>query len=192
MDINQCRYVLFHKAGKDNSGETIAVCKENAEKLEIKTIIVASTNGETAKLAAEIFDLLTQQVICVTHSAYFKENVPHELAPELRVSLEQKGMRFVTGTLAFSGVGSSLLKKYQYFDTTTLFARLVRGLFADGVKVCMEIAMMACDAGLVSPGQEILTVAGTGWGADTCCWIKAMPSRMFDQLRVHAIFAKPL
>jgi len=61
-----------------------------------------------------------------------------------------------------------------------------------GIKVGMEMAMMAVDNGHVEAGEDVLTISGTGRGADTCCWITGASSRYFDKLRVKAIFTKPI
>jgi hypothetical protein len=63
-------------------------------------------------------------------------------------------------------------------------------MLGQGVKVCVEIAAMACDAGL-APADDVICVAGTGQGADTACLIKADSSNRFFQIRVREILAKP-
>lgn len=39
--------------------------------------------------------------------------------------------------------------------------------FGQGMKVCVEIAVMAADGGLIPPNIPILSIGGTGRGADT-------------------------
>ena len=51
--------------------------------------------------------------------------------------------------------------------------------------------MMAADAGLVPEGEDIVTVAGTGRGADTVSVIRAAASKRFLDLKVLEILAKP-
>ena len=60
------------------------------------------------------------------------------------------------------------------------------------IKVVMEIVLMACDAGSVDVGEDVIAIAGTGRGADTCCLIKSTSTRLFEKLRIKAILAKPL
>jgi hypothetical protein len=74
-----------------------------------------------------------------------------------------------------------------------ILAKFLRTNFSQGVKVCMEIATMAADAGLIKDiEKDVICLGGTGRGADTVCLIKARPTSLFDQLRVKAILAKPL
>jgi len=64
--------------------------------------------------------------------------------------------------------------------------------FSQGVKVCIEIASTAVDAGLIPDlERDIIVVAGTGRGADTVCLIKPAPTSEFKELRVKAVLAKP-
>jgi len=65
-------------------------------------------------------------------------------------------------------------------------------MFCEGFKVAVEIAAMAADAGLVRTDEDIISIAGTGKGADTALVIRpAISKRLFD-LRVKKILAKPI
>lgn len=185
------KYALFNKPGAENTLPSLKLAKENADLLGIKKIVVASTTGSTIKAAIDIINPAEYEIICVTHSFGWNEATYQEFPGDLRSELEKKGVNFVSGVLAFSGVDSALLRKFQTFDFVSMFARLVRITMCDGLKVAMEIALMACDAGLTKIGEDVIVVAGTGHGADTCCLIKSASTRMFDLLRVKAILAKP-
>ncbi len=185
------KFDIFEKPGIANTNNTFENAVANAKILGIKKIVIASTYGDTIKKSLEYFDPQEYKLIGVTHNFGFKENHDQTFPNELRTELEGKGIDIITGTLAFSGVGSSLIRKYQQYDATTMFSRLIRTIICDGVKVCMEIALMAVDAGKVDVGEKILNIAGSGRGADTCCYISASSSRLFEKMRLHAILAKP-
>jgi hypothetical protein len=71
-----------------------------------------------------------------------------------------------------------------------LIAHALRRL-GEGTKVCVEITMMAADAGLIPVDKDIIAIAGSGRGADTALLIKpANASRFFD-LKIREIIAKP-
>lgn len=186
------KFAAFDKKGIDNTDEALNLAKFNADSLGIKEIVIASTRGFTAKKAAELFNPSDYNLIIVTHSYGFRQDKPQEFDSELRKDLESKGVKIYSGTLAFSGVGSALLKTHQHWDFPTLYARAVRTIFCDGVKVCQEIVLMAADAGLIKIGNDVISVGGTGIGADTVCLIKAASSRKFFDARIKAILAKPL
>jgi hypothetical protein len=54
----------------------------------------------------------------------------------------------------------------------------------------VEIVAMACDAGLVESGKSVLSIAGTGRGADTVLVIRSANSRRFFDLRIVDVVAK--
>lgn len=72
----------------------------------------------------------------------------------------------------------------------TLVADTLR-MMGQGTKVCVEIVAMACDAGLVESGRNILSIAGTNRGADTILVIKASNSRRFFDTKIVDVMAKP-
>ena len=187
----ELKFDLLETPGIVNTKRTLEIAAENAKTLEINKIVIASTMGDTIKEALNYFNPKKTRIICVTHNYGFREGIHQTFPEELRKELQNKGIHFVSGTLAFSGVGSSLLRKFQQFDTTTMFAKLIRIIICDGLKVGMEIALMATDSGLIDVGDQILTISGTGRGADTCCYIRASSSRLFEKLRVKAILIKP-
>ena len=63
--------------------------------------------------------------------------------------------------------------------------------FCQGMKVAVECALMAADAGLVGSSQEIISIAGTGEGADTAIVVKPACTLHFADLRDTRILAKP-
>lgn len=190
--MENLQFTVFETPGTNNTIPTLKIAAKNAEHLKIPTIIIASTTGTTIQAALQYFDPSVYRIICVTHNYYFRETIRQEFPDDLRENLENQGVNVVSSTLAFSGVGSALLRKFQFFDGSALFSKLIRETVCQGVKVGMEMALMAVDIGHVEAGEDILTISGTGRGADTCCWITGASSRYFDKLRVKAIFAKPI
>ena len=63
--------------------------------------------------------------------------------------------------------------------------------FCQGMKVAVECALMAADAGLLNLSQEVLSIAGTGEGADTAIVIRPAYTRKFHDLEIREILAKP-
>jgi hypothetical protein len=184
-------FTVFDQKGTENTVPTLELAKSNAEELNIKDIVIASTWGNTISEAIKIFDPAEYNLTCVIHNYGFNDQEDQEFPEDLRTELIQKGVKFVIGSLPFSGISSSLLKIYSHLDSIALFARLLRSTIGDGVKVAMEIVMMAVDAGAIKQKQEVLAIAGSSTGADTCCLIRSASSRFFQDLRVEAILAKP-
>ena len=63
-------------------------------------------------------------------------------------------------------------------------------MFGQGTKVAVEIVAMASDADLL-PVEDVIAVAGTGKGADTCLVIGANSTNQFFDIKVREILAKP-
>jgi hypothetical protein len=59
------------------------------------------------------------------------------------------------------------------------------------MKVAVECALMAADAGLLDVSKEIISIAGTGEGADTAIVLKPAYTRRFRDLEILEILAKP-
>ena len=184
----------FEKGGPQNTERALEIAKKYADQFAIKEIVIASTTGMTAQKAKQIFDLDKYKLIIVTHSYYFggidkRQEFPEQLMDDLR----KEGLNILSTTHAFGSVERSFRISLKQWAPVELMAKYIRVNFSQGIKVCMEIATMVADAGLVSNlDDDIICIGGTGRGADTVCLIQPMPTGLFHQLRVKAILAKPL
>jgi hypothetical protein len=96
----------------------------------------------------------------------------------------------LAATHALSGVERAVRKRFGTIMPLELITHTLR-LFGEGTKVCVEITIMAADAGLIPVDREVIAIGGTGRGADTALFIKpATASRFFD-LKIREIIAKP-
>ncbi len=64
-------------------------------------------------------------------------------------------------------------------------------IFGQGVKVCVEVAGMVLDAGLIPYGEEVVAIAGSGTGVDTAILILPAHSNNFFDTKVKEIICKP-
>jgi len=154
----------------------------------VKTILIATTSGETGLRAAEQFQ--DYDVVVVTHSTGFREVNVQELTEENRAAIKAAGATLLTCQHALGGVNRAVRKKLGTYLTDEIIAYALR-TFGQGVKVCAEIAMMAADAGLVKVGEPCIVVAGTGQGADTAVVLIPANAQQFFDMRVMEILAKP-
>lgn len=180
--------MIFDSAGPHNTEETLAVAKRAAAERGVGYIVVASTWGDTGVRAAELMRGEKAKLVVVTHNAGFKEPGAVEIDPGKRKRIEELGGTVHTGTMVLRGLGTAIRGKGG-FSEEMLVAGVLR-MFGEGVKVCVEMAAMVCDAGLV-PGGDIIAVAGTGRGADTCVLVGADSSNRFFDIKVREILAKP-
>ncbi|RJP20063.1 MAG: hypothetical protein C4520_11855 [Candidatus Abyssobacteria bacterium SURF_5] len=179
----------FEKPGPQNTPRCIEIAAR-AVADGWKHVIVATTTGETGAAVAEALAGTGADVVAVTHSAGFRAPGELELTPANRDRMLSAGARIYTGTILTHSLETALAAQFQGIYPTTLIALSLRRL-GQGIKVVCEIVMEACDAALVSEGQEVLAIAGTGRGADTVAILRSAASKRFLELRVLEILAKP-
>ncbi|MFX1278206.1 MAG: hypothetical protein ACFFA3_02245 [Promethearchaeota archaeon] len=186
--------VYFETGGPSNTEKALEIAKKYAEQFDIKDIIMASTTGSTAEKSLELFDANNYNLVVITHSYYFVgANVRQEFPEEKMADLKDKGLKFFIGTHAFAGPERSMRISLKEWGPVEIMAKYLRTNFSQGMKVCMEIATMAVDGGLIEDiEKDIICIGGTGRGADTVCVIKPAPTSLFDKLRVKMILCKPL
>jgi hypothetical protein len=184
----EAKIVYFDKPGTENTEETLQIAQKRAKALGIKTIVVATTIGNTAVRATEVFTGL--KVVAVTHSAGFKGQNTQELTDENRQKIVANGGQILTTTHLFSGVDGAMRKKFNMMETGSLIANSLR-LLGQGMKVVVEIAVMAADAGLVRTDEEVIVIAGSGRGADYAVVLTPVYSNDFFDLKVKEILCKP-
>ncbi len=178
----------YIKAGAEQTDRTLEIAFDFAKAGDIDAVVVASTWGDTGVKAARLGHDRGISVIVVTHNAGFKESGGLELTAENRTKILELGGVIHTGTLVLRGLGSALRKKFGGSEEE-LTASVLR-LFGQGMKVCVEMAAMVADAGLVS-ADDIVCIGGTGRGADTAALIRPAPSNRFFETKVRQIIVKP-
>ncbi len=184
----ESKTVYFEKPGRENTEVVLRIVRERAEKLGIKTILVASTRGDTAVKAMDALQGL--RVIAVTHVTGFREPNTQEFTEENRKIVESKGGIVLTTTHTFGGISRAMRNKFNTYVIGDIIANTLR-IFSEGMKVIVEIAMMAADGGLVRTNEDVISIAGTGRGADTAIVLTPVISRNFFDLKVKEILCKP-
>jgi len=180
--------VYFEKTGPANTEPTLDLVKEWADMLNIRTVLVATTSGRTAVQALE--KLKSQLVIAVTHAAGFSEENVQELNPENRDRILAMGGKVLTCQHALAGISRAVRFKFNSIQIDEIVANALR-ILGQGFKVAVEIAMMAADAGIVRTDEDIISVGGSGDGADTAAVIKPANVCRFFDLEIRGILCKP-
>ena len=184
------KIIYFEKTGKDNTGACLNVVKDALKEGHYRHVVVASTTGSTGLLFSETLKKTGLNLVVVTHSAGFRGPNTSEVPEDALEQIRAHGAKIFTGTILTHSIETSLNAKFSGIYPAMIIAQSLRR-FGEGPKVCCEIVMMAADAGLVPEGEEVIAVAGTGYGADTVMVIKSAASKRFLELRVLEILAKP-
>ena len=188
MDETTVSCSYFHHPGQENTERVLQLARARAEQLQIKSVVVATTTGQTGVRASEVFR--GHNVVLVTHSAGFAEPNTQELTDENRQAMQANGAHILTCQHAFGGVGRAVRKKLQTYELDEIIAYTLR-IFGQGTKVACEIALMAADAGLIRAGEPTIAIGGTGRGSDTALVLLPTNAQTFFDLRVMEVLCKP-
>jgi hypothetical protein len=176
--------------GRGNTELVLAAAKKRAMELKIRDVVVATTHGGTAIKMKEVFSDPKLNLIAVGISEGYKENGWCFTDVE-RKRLEKAGIKPLVASHALGdGVANSFTEKsggksIEEVVRDTLYR------FGQGMKVCVEIVLMAADAGLIPMDREVMAIAGTAEGTDTCIIVKPAYPRKFYEFEIREIVAKP-
>ncbi len=182
------KIVYFDSPGPENTEATLRIARLRAEELGIRSIVVATTVGDTAARAVEVFQ--GKRVIVVTHYTGMKGPNIQELTEENRRKIESQRGIILTTMHAFAGVSRAMRLKFDTLAIGEIIANVLR-ILGQGIKVVCEITVMAADAGLVPTDEDAIIIAGTGRGADTAVVLTPVNSTHIFDLRVKEILCKP-
>jgi hypothetical protein len=179
----EAKITYFESPGSKNTDATLRLALARARARDINTIILASTRGDTARRAAELWAGSGIRMVIIPHQPGFVSGLkfPADLAAEL----EAQGHTVHFGTMLFH------TERFYRSEAPRAMADLLR-TFCQGMKVCVEIVLMATDGGQVQIGEEVVVVAGTARGADTAVVALAAPSTRLAELHITEIICKPL
>ncbi len=175
-------YFETGEPGHENTEVTLDLAVGEAQKRGITKIVLASTTGETAQMAAARVAGTGITLIVIPHQFGFtrSQRFPQDLVAEL----QQQGHRVHFGTMLFH-------TDNLYGSGTSEAMAIVLRTICQGMKVCVEIVLMAADGGLVAKGEEIIAVSGTHRGADTAVVALASTSRALHDLHITEVLCKP-
>ncbi len=178
----------FSGTGPAQTSGTLQLAGERGKALGITHILVPTTTGATAVKALQ--ELKDFQLVIVTHMTGFRKPGENELEPEHRRTIEQAGVPILTTAHALSGIDRGVRKTFDTVGFGAMIAGALR-MFGQGVKVAVEITLMAADAGLIPADKSVIALGGKGRGVDTALVIKpAHTVNPFD-LRVEELICKP-
>lgn len=166
--------------------EIIAKAAARAEELGIKHVVIASNTGAVVEKALGKFT----NIVWVTHHFGYSKPGEFEFTPEVRESMEKQGVKVLTTAHALSGAERGLSTMFKGYGPLEVMSATLR-MFGQGTKVCVEVATMAMDAGLIPAKEKIVAIGGTGRGADTA--VVMTPANAFKILesKIHEIIGKP-
>ena len=197
-EVTKREVYFFAGLGEDDTDLVIEAVVRRMNVGDVKTVLVASNSGLTAVKAGRALKGKAK-VFCVTEAPSrrewgqpwptLKEGHRRELG-ELGVEvIEETPFAFHHGVLDDSRWN---VLPPEVLVRETLYA------FGQGMKVAVEVALMAVASGRIEPYQDVIGVGGTSKGADTAVVVRAThPTTMFakdpdKRLEVREVLAMPL
>ena len=182
---------IYEKISPDNTEPTLRIALERAARMSTD-VILASSTGASAFAALEMAKDIgfTGRIVAITSVWGMGGPGKNPLSEEDRGRLEDAGVQIVTAGHALSGVERSLSGRFKGVYPTEIMAQTLK-LLSEGVKVCVEIGVMAMDAGKAEYMRPVVAVGGTGRGCDTACVLTPSYSASIFETRVHEILCKP-
>lgn len=183
--------VYFDRPGPQNTAEVIRAVSRRAGELGIGHIVVASTTGRTALKFHQGLKGSGADLVCVSSHAGFSGGDRIGLNEATKKEMDGKGIKTLISSHILSGVGRSITNRFGGTTRVELIAHVLRLFGTEGIKVAVEISIMAADAGLVPTDREIIAAGGTRGGADTAIVLKAAHMNSFFEMEIREIIAKP-
>jgi len=178
--------MYWKSVGPVHTEKTVELALQKAKEYGIRSIVVASCSGKTA----EMFAGKVENLVCVTHVQGFEKPGTNEMKADMRKGLLEKDVKLLTTTHVLSGAERGISRKFGGVYPVEIIAQTLR-MFGQGVKVCVEISVMALDAGLIPYGQDVIAVGGTGEGADTAVVLRPAHAADIFSTRIAEIICKP-
>ena len=178
--------------GEKNTELVLDTVAARLSKGDIKHVVVASDSGKTGMKAISRFKGLGVSVVVVTEHCGFDKEGECAMTKETEQDIVKSGGKVVCATHALSGVERSISRKLGGASRVESIAEALRALFGQGLKVAVEVTVMAADNGAIPCGDvEVISIGGTSSGADTACVVRPAHSNGFFNFRVREIIAIP-
>lgn len=183
----------FNEPGRENTPDCAEIAVQRAKELGLTTIIVASSEGYTAKTFFEAMKGTDLRLVVVSHAVGFAKPGVWDFDPKLAEELRAAGVVIICGTHALSGLERAISRnpKLGGSSRTEAIAEAFRRTVAIGMKVAVECVLIAADQGAIPVSDEVIAVGGTAEGADTVVVIKPAHTSAFFDLQVREFVAMP-
>lgn len=187
----------FDEPGEHNTELVVEAVSKRLEKADIVDVVVASVSGVTAlKFATALKGIV--KVICVSGMPYRREwgKAWPSMKPEVRAELEKLDATIIERG-SYLWCGSVLDAARWPTIPPELFVGECLAFLGQGLKVAVEVVLLATLHGYVKPLTDAIGVGGSDKGADTAIVLKATyPAAIFSRdpskrLEIREIIAMP-
>jgi uncharacterized protein len=184
--VHTRKIVYFEEGGAEHTDTLIDVVKEAAADLGVKKVVVASTSGDSAVRVAEKFIGTGVNIVAVGHQSGFP-------TPGQRFKVENmEKLRSLGVDICLStDVLTNSIRQKERLGASPL-SIITQMLSTLKMKVNIEVVLKATDGGYVTPGERVISLAGSHSGLDTAIVFEAQESAKILDLKLGEIIAIPL
>jgi hypothetical protein len=196
-ELLQVRF--FESPGPENTSKVIEAVRRRLRLGGICKILVASESG---RLALELRRAIAHAaIVCVTYNEETRRK--YRKPALMKDRLLQHGITVVDSVA--EPLGRELTFRNWWEKRTIRVPSQYADLFwmtlicigGHGLRTAVEVAFMAVEAGVVSVGERVVSIAGTGWGADSAMVMTgsrfedAVSENRSKRMKVEEILAMP-
>lgn len=185
--------MIFENKGVENTPKVVELVADYVREHGIKHVVMASKTGYTIDMFLDYFEKekIDVHFVSVTHCYGDLGPGQCEMTPEKRKELTDKGVTVITATHALSGAERGIVNRYGGGWTPAILMADTLKMLGQGMKVGVEISLMAMDNGAIPYGEEIVAVGGCSHGADYAISIIPGHSNNLFETKVIEIICKP-
>jgi hypothetical protein len=186
---------FFHE-GRENMEDCLRISFEAAVRRDVKTLVIFTGIGAGPKLAIEKYLIQPAyadiKIVAVTmpYGTRFSGDTaagPTEISEEDRELLRQKNVPLVRAHLPFNAIAAHNHNHGVLGQDLSLIANAL-SIFGGSMSLCVQAALMACDAGEVELGEHVIALT-----SDTAILVRSSPTeRLLIDFIVREILCKPM
>lgn len=171
--------LYFPNGGPEHTRATLEAAKERALQLMPAAVVVTSSSGATSLEAARVFAGTGVRLIGVPFQKHLWDR-HRSLRPEVAADCRALGVEFLPD--------EPVLVLLDHIHPKVINAwRMV----SQGFKVALQVASMCVETGLLEAGAHVISLGGSGWGADTAVAVRTFGYDDLFRSRVTEIIAMP-
>jgi hypothetical protein len=189
----------FPDEGRSHLADCLALSIDRAKKYGIEKLVIFTARGDGIDLALDMCerdsDCSAIRIVGVTFPQGKVFNDPDhpgqslrvEISPERLSRFKQAGVPIIRARLPFDPIAASFKDHGVLGQDFSLIGNAL-SIFCGSMSLCVQAALIACDAAEVIEGEHIIAVT-----SDTAILVQAAPTNRFlHDLVVREILCKPL
>jgi len=177
LSVQERNILYFDKPGFQNTNPVIEAVKKRLKSGDLKYVIVPVTTGRTAE---QFIRELGKKVRVVTISevevAYACERIA-ETDQGMLGKLISKRLKKKSGKMDKSFRDIVDITFLPFCKEAWNVAKEILYAFSQGMKVAIEVSLAAVEIKKVEPYTRVISVGGTGEGADTAIVVRLAPQK---------------